>query len=148
MKTLFDPSDRAALLARFDRLTPDSRPAWGKMNVGQMVCHVSDALRAALGDLPCAPKKSLLSNPVMRWLVIHHLPWPRGVPTSPELLSTPPAAELESDKQEFRRLAEAFAARGAQGITAVHPAFGDISGKTWGALMHRHVDHHLRQFGV
>jgi len=26
--------------------------------------------------------------------------------------------------------------------------FGRLSAKQWGVLMYRHVDHHLRQFGV
>jgi hypothetical protein len=30
----------------------------------------------------------------------------------------------------------------------VHPVFGTLSGKAWGALGWRHLDHHLRQFGV
>ena len=29
-----------------------------------------------------------------------------------------------------------------------HPAFGHLSSRDWGALVHRHVDHHLRQFGA
>jgi hypothetical protein len=29
-----------------------------------------------------------------------------------------------------------------------HPAFGRLSASQWGVLAHRHVDHHLRQFGV
>jgi hypothetical protein len=26
--------------------------------------------------------------------------------------------------------------------------FGRISGRSWGALQYKHLDHHLRQFGV
>lgn len=26
--------------------------------------------------------------------------------------------------------------------------FGRISGRSWGVLQHKHLDHHLRQFGV
>jgi hypothetical protein len=29
-----------------------------------------------------------------------------------------------------------------------HPAFGRLSGRAWGALVYRHMDHHLRQFGL
>lgn len=148
MKPFFDPATREGLLARFDRLTPESRARWGKMSVGQMVCHLTDALRAAMGELPCARKKTPYSSPVMRWLVIRVLPWPQGVPTAPEFLQTVPAPALEADKAAFRRLAEAFAARGPAGPFAPHPAFGDMPGALWGRLVSRHLDHHLRQFGV
>jgi len=26
--------------------------------------------------------------------------------------------------------------------------FGKLSGKEWGELMYKHIDHHLRQFGA
>jgi hypothetical protein len=29
-----------------------------------------------------------------------------------------------------------------------HPAFGPLTPAQWGALSFRHLDHHLRQFGV
>lgn len=29
-----------------------------------------------------------------------------------------------------------------------HPAFGPLSGKAWGFLVSRHIEHHLRQFGA
>jgi hypothetical protein len=30
----------------------------------------------------------------------------------------------------------------------VHPFFGRLSGDEWGRLIYKHLDHHLRQFGV
>ena len=29
-----------------------------------------------------------------------------------------------------------------------HPFFGKMSAKEWAILAHKHIDHHLRQFGV
>jgi hypothetical protein len=29
-----------------------------------------------------------------------------------------------------------------------HPFFGKMSAKEWGLIAHKHMDHHLRQFGV
>jgi hypothetical protein len=29
-----------------------------------------------------------------------------------------------------------------------HPFFGKLSGKEWGELTYKHIDHHLQQFGV
>lgn len=60
----------------------------------------------------------------MRWLVIYVVPWPKG--------KAPTAA----------------AARGPSGSWAEHPAFGNMSGKDYGALIYRHFNHHLTQFGV
>jgi hypothetical protein len=42
----------------------------------------------------------------------------------------------------------AAAQRGVAVKWARHPAFGDVSGKLYGVFIHKHFDHHLRQFGV
>ncbi len=36
----------------------------------------------------------------------------------------------------------------AQGDWPKHPLFGPLSGEEWGALSWKHLDYHLRQFGV
>ena len=30
----------------------------------------------------------------------------------------------------------------------IHAFFGKLTGEEWGRLMHKHIDHHLRQFGA
>jgi hypothetical protein len=37
MKTIFDAGCRQQILARFEKLTPDARPAWGQMTAAQML---------------------------------------------------------------------------------------------------------------
>lgn len=148
MPTLFDPGTRASLLARVDRLTPESRPAWGRMNVGEMVCHLNRSLRMATGELACKPKGGPLSFPPLRWLIIYKLPFPKGAPTAPELLSGTPAEALDEDLVQLRGLVEQVAAMGPEADFAEHPVFGKFAGRHWGVLMHKHIDHHLRQFGV
>jgi hypothetical protein len=47
--TLLHPEARAEILQRIEALTPRSERGWGRMTPHQMVCHLSDACRAALG---------------------------------------------------------------------------------------------------
>jgi hypothetical protein len=112
-----------------------------------MLAHVNASLRMALGELPCAPKKSPLTNPFLRWLVINVLPWPRGTPTAPELLATAPA-EWNAEVAAFADLLERLGARSGSATWPRHPVFGQLGAKLWGNLSFRHTDHHLRQFGV
>jgi hypothetical protein len=148
MLTIFDPTVRSALLARVDQLTPDARPRWGKMNVGQMVSHLDASLRMAAGELVCKPRGGPLSFPMLRWLIIYKLPFPKGAPTAPELLAATPAADIAEDRAALRARMEQIAAKGPNGDFPRHPAFGVMPGEMWGVLIHRHVDHHLKQFGV
>ncbi|MDZ4865676.1 MAG: hypothetical protein SGJ01_19860 [Gemmatimonadota bacterium] len=73
----------------------------------RMVCHLSDQLRVALGDLPSRPRGSLLTRTLVRWVVIHTgLQAPPGkVPTVPEMLTTAPG-DWAADLAECESLVE------------------------------------------
>lgn len=143
--TLFERATREGLLRRMETVASDRRPLWGKMNAGQMLAHVNAALAMATGELKTAPKKSPLANPLGRWLVIYVMKWPQGTPTAPELLAVEPA-EWAADLERFRELLEAAGTHA--GEWPRHPAFGRMTGKQWGDLGYKHLDHHLRQFGA
>jgi hypothetical protein len=147
MTTLFEPAARDGIRARVDRLTSAQKPLWGRMDAGRMVVHVTAQLRAALGELECRPKKTPMNNWLMRRLVIYWLPWPKGSPTAPEFLATPPAS-WDEDLAALRSAIERFGARSEGDAWPPHPAFGPLTGHMWGVLAWRHLDHHLRQFGV
>jgi hypothetical protein len=147
MPTLFEPAARDAIRARIDRLAPRMTPRWGKMNAGQMIVHLTAQLRAGLGELPCAPKKTPMNNWLMRRLVIYVLPWPKGTPTAPEFLAQP-TGTWDEDLAALRGAIDRFSANGPGGAWAEHPAFGPLTGRMWGTLSWRHLDHHLRQFDV
>jgi hypothetical protein len=145
VKTLHDARVRDEILRRLDGVGPASRPLWGRMNVGQMLCHVGAALEMAMGMLPVKPKpRSPLRRFPLKQLVIYVLPWPKGVPTAPELLTTPPAG-LDADRARTKELvADSPVVR----VGPEHPTFGVLSGRAWSVLQYRHLDHHLRQFGA
>ena len=50
MRTLARECDKAEVLRRLRALRQDSVGRWGRMSAHQMVCHLSDACRAALGE--------------------------------------------------------------------------------------------------
>jgi hypothetical protein len=130
------------------RLKADSRPGFGKMNVNQMVVHCTGAIDMFIGRLQVTPRPGPLRNPVLRYLVIHVLPWPKGVPTAAELIPPPDAGEFHANLAKLKVAIETFGARNPQGPFDPHPAFGAIKGHNIGALVARHLDHHFRQFGV
>ena len=146
-KTIFDSTARSALLARLDHLQATAPARWGKFTAPKMVSHLVQAALMALGDVPVKPRRGPLRYRPVRWLVIYVLPWPKGTPTAPEMLSRAPQS-WPADIAALKALIERASANGAAGRWASHPAFGDLSGADWGALIHRHVSHHLTQFGV
>jgi hypothetical protein len=148
MKTLFESVARAALLSRLDRLTPDAERRFGTMSPGQMLSHLQDSLGVALGRVESKPAPILMANPFTRWLAICVIPWPKGKLDSPknQLQSSP--GEFATDRDRLKASIVEFADRGAEGAFGTHEYFGDMPGLRWGQLLHRHVDYHLKQFGV
>jgi len=146
-RSLWSESDRQQLLARLDRLRPDTRPLWGSMNAMQMITHLTDWMRMATGELESVPLQRVMRYPVIKQLIIYWMPWPKGVPTAPELLARN-ATGWEEERADFSRRLSAFGELKSTARWPVHPAFGNISTNGWGVLGYRHTDHHLRQFGV
>lgn len=148
MPTLRNPADSAALISRLDRLTADAAPRWGRMNAQQMLAHVTDAFRMAAGELPVRPKRVLpLRHFPLKHLVIFVLPFPKNAPTARELVSRPPES-IDVERGQIKALLATLAAFPEDAPRADHPIFGQMDTRLWGALGHKHFDHHLRQFGV
>lgn len=117
------------------------------MTALQMVAHLSDSLRMASGEIEVAPKRVPIRFAPLKQLVLYVLPIPKGAPTSPELIGRKPgdwSAEIAGLREQLNGVVE----RGAEALAPAHPAFGRLSAKQWGVLIYRHMDHHLRQFGV
>ncbi len=147
MATAWDPAVRQSLITRARTLTPQHTAKWGKFTVAGMLSHLNEAARMATGALPVSMKgPSLLRFPPLRYLVIHVLPMPKGAPTAPELLAACSSADFA---RELAAFCDGFAKLdGTSHPLVPHPAFGELSHDSWGVLIHKHTDHHLRQFGV
>ena len=146
-KTVWNQQDRAALLARADSLTPDNRPQWGKMSVTQMLRHCTVPILATMGEFKVTHKKTPFRFWPLQQLIIYVLPWPKGAPTAQEFIITEDG-DFQTRLAALRAAVDKFASKGPTQPLQPHAAFGTLSGDDWGALTHRHIDHHLKQFGV
>jgi len=148
MKTLFNDADRAAIRARVETLAGNATPRWGKMNTAQMFTHCRRALEAATGD---APRKRLfigrILGPFVRVSALGERPFSRNSPTDPAFVVSD-EREFNVERQGLLDLIERFAARGEAAESQMHSFFGKLSAKEWGVLAHKHLDHHLQQFGA
>lgn len=147
MPTLWNDAERAELLKRLDMLTPSTQSKWGKLDCKQMLAHLSDSMRMAMGEISIKPRSGLLRTKLVRYLIIHVLPFPKGAPTAPELISR----QCQDPKQELielKGLIAKLATNANQTNWPEHPAFGALGREDWGVLNYRHIDHHLRQFGA
>ena len=125
MSSILEARDRQAIIDRLRRLTPQHQRLWGTMHSHQMVCHVSDALRVALGDLPCRRRDSFLTRTLAKWIIIElRFPTPRGkIRTVREMLTSVPG-QWEADVNTCEALIGRMAMEQPR---AAHPAFGPMS---------------------
>jgi hypothetical protein len=149
MKSMWDAQSAAEIRNRVARVSPDRTGAWGRMSAPEMVCHLADSLKMALGELQVAAKKMPIRYPPLKQLIVYLAPFPKNAPTAPELRARPPR-DWPADVADLEAAIDRFAARGRDETASwpEHPAFGRLSRRAWGVLAYRHVDHHLRQFGA
>lgn len=150
MKNLFEESSRAEVRHRVQRLRADSQRQWGRMNAAQAVAHCAHSLEMALGERK--PPRVFIGR-VMGWAIKplalgNDAPMRRNSPTVPEI-EMKDARDLEVERPRLLALIDRFGAAGPAGCTAhPHSFFGRLTADEWAILMYKHLDHHLRQFGV
>jgi hypothetical protein len=151
VQTIFDSIVQSSLERRVRALRPDSPRRWGRMSPHEAICHMSDAFRMALGDKAVTPRLAAF-GPVVKFIALR-LPmrWPQGISTVPEVEqgcggTTP--IEFEQDRVQLVSLMMRFGAAPESLRSVPHPIFGAMSLEQWGSWGYRHMDHHLRQFGV
>jgi hypothetical protein len=153
MKNLFDPIRVEETNQRILQLCPDNERQWGSMAVAQTLAHCTSSIEMAMGVIQAkrAPFPASLIGRLIKPLVFRDdKPMRRNSPSSPELFSGD-ATTCDFVRERSRLIAaiERFASQGSMGCThCPHPFFGPLNPQQWAILMYKHLDHHLRQFGV
>ncbi|HXX18385.1 MAG TPA: DUF1569 domain-containing protein [Candidatus Acidoferrum sp.] len=150
METLELKADRDLIAKRISALTPTDQRRWGRMSVGQMVCHLCDAYRSALGEKAVSPATGFFQRTIMKWLALRvPLTWPKGVRTRPEVeqgVGGTAPVEFERDRATLIFVFDRFCEPSAD-LAPTHPFFGPMTRQDWLRWGYLHADHHLRQFG-
>jgi hypothetical protein len=150
MKNINDPHVKSEIISRIKKLEPTAKGLWGKMNVHQAVCHLSDQMRDLHGMRPVQYEGNFITRWIVRPLISRLSKWPEGAfPASPKYdqqkEGTAPVI-FEKDKEELLRLFDKL--RLDEEKLLMHPAFGKLNAHQYARIVYQHFDHHLRQFGV
>jgi Protein of unknown function (DUF1569) len=150
MKNLFEAVAVEEVKQRLAQLRPESERLWGTMNAAQAVAHCSAGLELAAGDRK--PPRVLMGR-IMGWIIKpmalgNDDPMRRNSPTVKGLV-VQDERDLGTERERLLALIDRFAAAGPAGCTKhPHSFFGRLAPDQWAILMYKHLDHHLRQFGV
>lgn len=149
MKNLFQPTVLAEIKERINKLQPTSNRSWGKMEVAQMLAHCSASLEVAVGEKH--PPRMLIGRilgPFFKSSLTNEKPFKKGAPTDPSFLIID-QRNFEKEKSRLLELINKFSEGGPEKATTYpHSFFGKLTPTEWSTGMYKHLDHHLRQFGV
>ena len=148
MGSILNETDRAAIGNRVRSLSISSTGRWGSMDVTGMLKHLHLSALMALGEMevPSANKRAFHVFP-LKHLILYVLPFPKGAPTAPKLISDD-AASFEEERAAVLELLERIGTGPREGEGPAHPLFGPLTRREWGVATYKHTDHHLRQFGA
>lgn len=148
MENLFNPSVRKEIINRIGHLHSDRRPLWGKMNAAQMLAHCQFPLKIGFGDV--VAKRSFIGwlfGKIAKKQFMKNTHFKKNLPTDPTFIIND-ARDLDAERNKLIQLIERFA-QGPDSITKQsHPFFGKMTPDEWSILSWKHLDHHLRQFGM
>ena len=147
LKNLFDPVVQQEIVDRINKLTPQSQPLWGKMNVAQMLAHLQMPMGSAQG-IHKLPRTwfGRIVGPFAASVFYGDKPFKQNLPTDPSFVMTSTQKEFDKEKQGLLNMIHNFKEENI--INKTHPFFGRLTTEQWSAGTWKHLDHHLGQFGV
>jgi Protein of unknown function (DUF1569) len=149
MKNLFDREAVDEVISRIDRLQPATKRQWGKMDVAQMMAHCSAALDMAAGRInPPRIFIGRLIGPLVKPVYTNEKPFSKNSPTHKQLVISEQRDFLREQEQVKLKVRLFHEGGEAKCTRHPHPFFGALTPAQWSRGMYKHLDHHLRQFGV
>ena len=149
MKNLFQPETFKEIKKRIEQLQPNSQRLWGKMEVAQMLAHCSATIEVAVGDKnPPRMFIGRILGPFVKFVFTSDKPLRKNSPTDKSFLVID-QRNFQKEKSKLIELITRFHSGGPEKVTShPHVFFGKSTPAQWSIGMYKHIDHHLRQFGV
>lgn len=146
MQSIFDKENYRQLADRVVRITEDTIPQWGKMNASQMMHHLNLTMEAPLGKYN-PPGKPVWFMRMFKSVLYSDKPFSKGSPT-PKPFKVTGEFPFDSERAKVVGYLREIYQKGPSFTYKPHHFFGKLTSEQWGKHFYKHLDHHLRQFGV
>ena len=150
MENIFDLKVTNTIIERINKLDAYAKPLWGKMSVDQMLAHCNvtyEMIYEAKHPKPNAFKKWMLKA-VVKPYVVSEKPYRKSSRTAPEFLITNSKNFFEEKTRLIDFLKKTQQLGPAYFDKKPSYSFGILTASEWNNLFYKHLDHHLKQFGV
>lgn len=150
MNNIFEKGETEKVIARINKLTPETSPQWGKMNVAQMLAHCCVTYEMAFENKH--PKTNFLMQLMLKAFVkqavVGPKPYPKNSRTAPAFVISD-QRDFEKEKNRLIAYLEKTSELGESYFDGKESlSFGKLSKEEWNIMFYKHLDHHLSQFGV
>ena len=150
MKNSFNVHDTAEFISRIDKLTPTTKPIWDKMDVAKMMAHCNVTYELEYENIHPKPNGfvKLMLILFVKNSVVGQKPYKKNVQTGSQFLIKD-SRDFETEKKRLVDYIRETQILGAYIFDGkVSHSFGPLSDNEWNNMFYKHLDHHLKQFGV
>jgi hypothetical protein len=147
MKSLLNMESYSEIRDRLSKLGENSERQWGKMTPGQMAHHCQGPLKIMLGHEDYGLKPNWLVNLLFKKSMYNDKLWRKNLPTA-KAFKEIEDRDFSEEKAKLEKLLEELGSQLDKDSWGDHPSFGKLTNEQWGKMQYKHLDHHLRQFGV
>ncbi len=150
MKNIFNAQVVSEIVSRINKLNASTQPQWGKMSVGQMLAHCNITYEMVYDNIHQKPNAfvKLMLKLFVKSKVVGESSYQKNGQTAPQfIIKEDKNFNIEKERliaylQKTQGLGEGyFEGRESH-------SFGKLTVTEWNNMFYKHIDHHLRQFGV
>lgn len=138
------------IIQRINRLTPTAQPQWGTMDVAKMLAHCCVTYEFVYENKHPKPNflKRWLLTSFVKNTVTNEVPYKPSERTAPEFIMTG-SYVFEAERARLIGYIQRTQALGEAHFEGKEShSFGTLRAIEWNNMFYKHLDHHLRQFGV
>ena len=138
------------IISRINHLHAETAPKWGKMNAVQMLAHCCVTYEMVYETKHPKPNAFLrfILKATVKKTVVNETPYAHNSRTAPAFV----VANQREFEKEKKRLIDYINQTQHHGSAYFEGreslSFGVLSAAEWNNMFYKHLDHHLRQFGV
>jgi len=150
MKDIFNKEVCNEFINRINKLTPESKALWGKMNVSQMLAHCNVSYEMVYDNIHSKPNAffRFILKLLVKNKVVDDKPYARNNGTAPQfIIKGDRNFDIEKDRLiAYINKTQELGEREFEGKESL--SFGKLYSGEWNNMFSKHLEHHLSQFGV
>ena len=151
MKNIFEKSVADQTIERIEKLTPKTQPLWGTMSVEKMLAHCNVTYEMVYEEGK-HPKPNFFVKFILKTFVknavVGEKPFSKNGQTAPQFIIKDERA-FEIEKKRLIEYIQKTQELGANYFNDKEShSFGKLNITEWNNMFYKHLDHHLKQFGV